>query len=183
MKFLFDLLAVLLFFGAYLITKDIYIATEVAMVTAALQVGFVYLRHRKVETMLLISSGMILVLGALTLYLHNPLFIKFKPTAVYWLFAIVLGGSWLLRGKNLIKLMLEKQLAMPDLIWTRLNWAWATFFLLLGVLNLFVALRFTEAQWVNFKAYGTTGLIFAFAIAQSIYLARHVQELPGQTKE
>ncbi|KAF0814949.1 Intracellular septation protein [Andreprevotia sp. IGB-42] len=183
MKFLFDLLAVLLFFGTYLITKDIYLATKVAMATAALQVGYVYLRHRKAEPMLLLSSGMVIGLGALTLIFHDPLFIKFKPTALYWLFAVVLGGAHALRGKNLIRSMLEKQIALPEPIWARLNWAWAGFFLFLGLLNLFVALRFTEAQWVNFKFYGTTGLIFAFAIAQSVYLSRHVEDLPAETKD
>lgn len=199
MKLLFDLLPVILFFGAYKFAgantdaaqqlaagwlgdgisasqAPILIATAVAIVATFGQIAWVWLRHRKVDTMLWVSLAIITVFGGATLFFHNPTFIKWKPTALYWLFASVLTISDLMLGRNLIRKMLEAQVRLPDAIWSRLNLAWATFFALMGVLNLYVAYTFTEEAWVNFKLFGGMGLMLLFVIAQGFYLSRHITE-------
>jgi intracellular septation protein len=74
-----------------------------------------------------------------------------------------------------IRAMMEKQLTLPDAVWSRLNLSWATFFVLLGAINLFVAYRFSENTWVNFKLFGGMGLMLLFVVAQALFLARHVE--------
>ena len=109
--------------------------------------------------MLWISLAIIVVFGGATLFFHNPTFIKWKPTALYWLFGgVLLGSAWLL-GRNLIRAMLEAQIKLPDPVWARLNLAWAGFFIAMGVLNLWVAYNFSEEAWVNFKMFGGMGLM------------------------
>ena len=71
--------------------------------------------------MLWVSLVIVSVFGGLTIAFHNPTFIKWKPTALYWLFACVLGGSSLLFGRNLIRKMLEAQVTLPDPVWSRLQ--------------------------------------------------------------
>jgi intracellular septation protein len=66
---------------------------------------------------------------------------------------------------------------LPAKIWTRLNLAWVAFFVLYGVVNLYVALNFDEATRVNFKLFGMLGLTVVFVVAQSIYLAKHAVEV------
>ncbi|WP_035052446.1 septation protein A [Andreprevotia chitinilytica] len=183
MKFLFDLLSVLLFFGAYLVTRDLFIATGVAMVTSTLQVLFSWWRWRKVDATLWLSFAMIIVLGGATLLLHDKTFIKVKPTALYWAFTLVLTGAYYLRGKNLIKSLMGQHIALPEVVWFRLNWAWALFFAVLGALNLVIAFHFDEALWVKFKLFGTMGLTLLFVLAQSLYLSRHIEATPEQNKE
>jgi intracellular septation protein len=78
--------------------------------------------------------------------------------------------------RNLIRRMLENQIRLPDPIWLRLNLAWALFFVILGTLNLYVALNFSEKVWVNFKLFGCTALVFVFALAQGLYLSKHLLE-------
>jgi len=112
MKFLFDLFRVILFFAAYKFA-DIYVATGVAIGATFVQIGWVHFRHGKVDKMLWISLGLITVFGGLTLLLRDPTFIKWKPTVLYWLFAASLLGSALLFKKNLIRGMLEHQVALP----------------------------------------------------------------------
>ena len=175
MKFLFDLFPVILFFAAYKFA-DIYIATGVAIAATMAQVGWVHFRHGKVDKMLWISFGLILVFGGMTLFLRDPTFIKWKPTVLYWLFATVLLGSALLFKKNLIRGMLEEQVTLPEALWTRLNLAWVAFFVTMGILNLYVASNYSEADWVNFKLFGGMGLMFAFIIAQGLLLAKYVEE-------
>ena len=66
MKFLFDLFPVILFFVAFKFT-GIYIATAVAIVATFLQIGWVWMRRRKVDAMLWVSLGVIMVFGGTTL--------------------------------------------------------------------------------------------------------------------
>lgn len=199
MKFLFDLLPVILFFISYKVagTHDaaasavlhdflgqtvapsqapILIATVVVIIATFAQIGWVWIRHRRVDTMLWVSLAIVTVFGGATLLLHDPTFIKWKPTVLYWLFAGTLGFSALVLRKNLIRRMLEPQITLPDPVWNGLNGAWALFFLIMGALNLFVAYGFSEATWVNFKLFGGMGLMLVFVLLQGVFLSKHLDE-------
>jgi intracellular septation protein len=180
MKFLFDLFPVILFFTAYAITGDIYIATAVIIPATILQVVYARIRYGKVDKMLWASLVLIIVMGSLTLLLHDKRFIMWKPTLLYWVFATVLALAPLLAKKNLIRSMLEKEISVPENIWVNLNLAWATFFAAMGCLNLYVAFNFSEALWVKFKLFGGIGLMLAFVIGQGLYLAKYVD--PKETE-
>ncbi len=175
MKLLFDLFPVILFFIAYK-AADIYVATAVAIVATFAQIGWVHFRHGKVDKMLWVSLVLIIVFGGMTLLLHDPTFIKWKPTILYWLFAVVLVGSAWLFDKNLMRSMLGQQMSLPETVWARLNLAWAGFFALLGALNLYVAYTFSEEAWVNFKLFGGIGLMLVFVLAQGVMLAKYLEE-------
>jgi intracellular septation protein len=177
MKFLFDLLPVILFFVAFKFA-DIYVATGVAIATTVLQVAWVRLRGRRVEPMLWASLGIIVVFGGATLLLQDETFIKWKPTVLYWLFAAVLAVSALAFRKNLIQSMLSGQVALPAPVWARLNLSWVGFFAFMGAANLYVAFTFSTDLWVNFKLFGGMGLMLLFVVAQSVYLAKYVEEKP-----
>ncbi|MBE9610343.1 inner membrane-spanning protein YciB [Chitinilyticum piscinae] len=206
MKFLFELFPILLFFGAYTATKNIYIATGTAIVATLGQVIYSLVRHRKVEKMLWINLGLITVLGGATLLFHNSTFIYWKPTALYALFASILLGGWYVKRINVIEKMMGAQLVLPEAIWTRLLWAWALFFAGMAVLNVLVAFHYPSAfwlsfdtfsqctpqatcdqlredLWVKFKVFGTIGMTILFVIGQSIYLSRHITETPDGVAE
>ena len=177
MKFFFDLFPVILFFIAFKF-GDIYVATGVAMVATFIQIGWVWMKHRRVDTMLWVSLGVITLFGGMTLLLHDETFIKWKPTVLYWAFAVALGGGALIFKKNLIRTLLAGQLELPDHVWQRLNWSWCGFFTFMGFANLAVAFAFglsTDA-WVNFKLFGGMGLMFVFAIAQGLFLSKYMEE-------
>jgi len=181
MKFLFDLFPIILFFAAFKVF-DIYIATGVVIAATAAQIGWVWHRHGKVDTMLWISLGLVVVFGGATLILHDETFIKWKPTVLYWLFAISLFCSARFFGKNLIRSMLEKQVVLPETLWVRLNFAWMGFFAVMGVVNLYVAFNFSTDTWVSFKLFGGMGLMILFIVLQGMVLAKYIpeeQELPS----
>jgi intracellular septation protein len=175
MKFLFDLFPVLLFFVAFKFA-GIYVATAVAIGATLLQVGILALMKRKIDTMLWVSLAIIVVFGGATLVLHDETFIKWKPTVLYWMFAVVLAGSVLLFKRNLVRLMLGDKVQLPEPVWTRLNWSWVVFFVLMGAINLLVAMNFTTEQWVDFKLFGASGLMLLFMVGQAFFLARHIKE-------
>ncbi|QGZ61507.1 septation protein A [Paraburkholderia acidisoli] len=175
MKFLFDLFPIILFFVAFKVW-GIFTATAVAIVATLLQIAWVAFRHRKVDPMLWLSLGIVVVFGGATLMLHDETFIKWKPTVLYWAFSIVLLVSQLAFGKNLIEAMMGKQISLPTRIWTQLNFVWSIFFALLGILNLFVAFHFSTDAWVDFKLFGATGILVVFIVGQSLWLSRYMKE-------
>jgi len=178
MKFLFDLFPIILFFIAFKF-GDIYTATIVAMVATIGQILWVYYHHRKIDAMQWVSLVMILVFGSLTIFLHDKTFIQLKPTALYWLFSSVLFISSEFFKKNWIEVLMGKQVTLKaqnsHSVWMTLNRAWAAFFFFMGALNLYVAFEFSEEAWVNFKLFGSTGLLIVFVIIQGIWLSRHME--------
>lgn len=198
MKFLFDLLPVIFFFAAYKLAKGepdsalalahhwlgntisaaqapILIATAVAILATAGQVLWIMARGKKVDIMLWVSLGIISLFGGATLLFHDPTFIKWKPTVLYWLFATVLLVASVFMNRNLIRTMMQAQVELPNPVWTRLNGAWIGFFTLMGFVNLYVAYSYSEEAWVNFKLYGFTGMMLVFVLAQAVWMSRHLE--------
>jgi len=175
MKFLFDLFPVILFFVAFKFA-GIYAATAIAIAATFAQIGWLKLRKKPVDKMMWVSLAIIVVFGGATLLLHDETFIKWKPTVLYWLFAVTLAGAETLFGRNLIRAMLSEQVQLPAAAWKRLNWSWVGFFALMGAANLYVAFNFSTDTWVNFKLFGGMGLMLLFVVLQALFLARYVED-------
>lgn len=201
MKQLFDFFPILLFFIIYKFYLDlpdefilsvnqifpfmqmqpgeskhaIYLATLTAILATIVQVAATALVSKKVEKMHIITLILLLVFGGATLILKDPVFIKWKPTAINWLFALVFLGSQFIGKKPLVERMMGHALEVNDSsVWTRLNFAWVGFFIFSGVANLLVAFNFSEEIWVDFKLFGLMGLTILFVIGQAFYLARYI---------
>ena len=175
MKLLFDLFPVALFAIVYFFS-DIYVATGVLILATIVQVVWLKVRDGTVPKIHLITLGLLLFFGGLTIALQDPLFIKWKPTIVNWLFAAGFLVVPLFGGKTLPERMMGSNVALEAAQWKRLNLAWILFFIFLGILNLAVAFNFSEATWVNFKLFGLMGLTVLFALGQGFYIVRHTQE-------
>jgi intracellular septation protein len=180
---LYDFLPVLLFFIAFKY-YGIYVATVVGIGVTALQVAVTALWLRRIDKKQLLTLVVFVLFGGLTLYFHNPIFIKWKPTVVFWIFGLVFLGSHFVGKKPLIQRMLEGMLEkqsgsvdVPMAIWKKLNIAWTIFFILLGFVNLYVAYTFTTDVWVNFKLYGILSMLMLFSFLQAMCLTRYCSEL------
>tara|TARA_B100001057_G_C22742646_1_gene908436 strand:- start:460 stop:990 length:531 start_codon:yes stop_codon:yes gene_type:complete len=170
-KFLFDLFPIILFFIAFKV-YDIFIATAVAIVATLLQIIYVYLKNNKVEKVLLFNGVMITLLGGLTIFLQDKMFIMWKPSVLYWCFALILLFSNVFLKKNLVQMALGKQVELKNNFWNVINWYTSAFFVLLGFINLYVAYNFSEDTWVNFKLFGITGLLFVYMIFLGLYISK-----------
>ena len=205
MKLLFDLFPVILFFVAFKLAGSfpaqslaitgamlgalvdgnisaeqapILLATAVAITATIVQVGWLLARGRKVEPMLWISLVVIVLFGGATIWFNNEMFIKWKPSILYWLFGLALLGGRMVWRRNLVKSLLGAQISVPDPVWDRLLVAWIVFFAAMGVANLAVAYSVPTDTWVNFKLFGLMGLTLAFTLGIGIYLSRHMKEAP-----
>ena len=175
MKLFFDFLPGLLFLGALLLF-DIYTATAVVMAAMTVQVVGLVAMRKKVSGIQWFTLGVILLFGAATLLLRDPTFIKWKPTVINWMFAVLLLAGPAVMGKNFLRLMLQEHMTAPDKVWSQLNVAWAVVFVLIGALNLVIAFNFSERIWGFFKVFGITGLLLIFSVAQALYLSRFMPE-------
>jgi intracellular septation protein len=171
MQFLVDLLPVIAFFITYKFA-GIFVATGVLMVGVLAQTAVSWIRHRKVSGMLLTSAVLVLVFGGLTLLVHDATFIKWKPSVVSWLFAAAFLASQFMSGPTLVQRMLGENVTLDAGDWKRLNLMWVVFFLVEGVLNLYVAYHYDEATWVNFKMFGLMALTLLFAVVQGFWISR-----------
>jgi intracellular septation protein len=199
MKLLFDLFPVILFFATFKFSEKnpetalawiapllgaavdpkqapILLATVVVIVATIAQIAWVRFRHGKVDKMLWVSLVLVVVFGGMTLVFQDETFIKWKPTILYWVFAVSLGFAALVLKRNPIKAMLGEQLVLPEPVWARVNLSWIAFFLCMGALNLFVAFNFPTDTWVNFKLFGGMGLLFAFVLGQGVVLSKYIEE-------
>lgn len=154
---------------------DIFAATAVFMVAAVVVVGISYAMTRRWPVMPVVTAVVVLVLGGLTLLLHDETFIKWKPTVLYWCGSAAFLGSIAL-GRNVLRALLAADLDLPTFVWTRLGIAWGVVFFLLGVANLYVAFNYPTSEWVNFKVFGATGIILVVAVVQTFWIARHLPD-------
>ncbi len=152
-------------------------ATMAIMATSLLHVIYARLKTGVFQKMPLFTLLMVTILGSATLLFKNEIFIKWKPTVLYWLLALVLLVSHLtchFRGSTLLlQRLLEKQIRLQTTIWQRLNISWILFFAGLGALNLYVVYHFDTSTWVNFKLFGTLGLTLLFVVLQGLYMNKH----------
>lgn len=174
MKLLFDFLPIVIFFIAYKFF-GIYVATAAAIGISFMQVIGYWIKHKHVPTLQWISLAILIVLGGGTLLLHDELLIKWKPTALNWIFAVIFLATQFFTEKPLIQRLMEKNISLPKAVWSTLNLSWIVFFTVMGIANIFVAYHYSTDTWVNFKLFGMLGLTIAFAIAQAVYLSRYVK--------
>ncbi|MGE3921004.1 MAG: septation protein A [Gammaproteobacteria bacterium] len=174
MKLLFDFFPILIFFIAYKFL-GIYTATALFIVASALQIGYYWLRHRRVEKTHIITFIVGVIFGGATLGFHNDLFIKWKPTVIYWLLALVFLATQWFSKKSLLQNMMESNINLPETVWSKLNLSWVLFFISLGSINLYVVYHYSTDAWVNFKLFGLLGLTLAFTIIQGVLLSKHLK--------
>jgi intracellular septation protein len=177
-KLLIDLGPLLTFFLANFlapVSKDlkIYVATGAFM--AAMVVAMIYsqARYRRISPLLWFSGLMVVVLGGLTIWLHNDTFIKMKPTFYYLLVTGILAFG-LATGRPLLKQLLGSTYpGLDEDGWTKLTRNWALFFAFMAVLNEAVWRNSSTDFWVGFKLWGAIPLTFLFAGANMPMLMRH----------
>jgi intracellular septation protein len=182
MQLLSDFLPILIFAAAYW-ARDIYVATAALMIAMAAQVTYQWIRHRKVNKMLLASSLLVAVFGTMTLILRNPLFIKWKVTVVYWLFAAAFFGSQFFGKKTLIEHALGQTLKLDAGFWRQLNVVWALAFFVVGAVNLYVMYNFSEAVWVSYKVVGATALLIVTLAGQGVWIYLRAPEAFADPEE
>lgn len=161
---LLDLLPVVIFFAVYRL-YGIYEATMALIVAMVLLIAVHWLVKRTVSRMLLVSAAFAIVLGGITIWFRNPVFLQWKPTVVYWIFAAVLLGVDLVSSRNVFARTLGESIEVSRQAWRILNSVWVVILAAMGALNIYVAYNYDMDTWVDFKLYlAIASVILGFII-------------------
>ena len=181
MQLLFDFLPIIAFFVAFKVTADMFVATAVLIVASILQVSVHWARTRRVNRMHVVSAGLALVFGGLTIAVHDTAFIKWKFTIVQWLFAAAFLASMWRRfsERPLVQRLIGAsgtEIPLNGAQWRRLNATWVAFFMVMGAANLVAIHYLDDDGWMNFKLYGTLGLTMLFVVGQGFWIASRMEK-------
>lgn len=200
MKIFFDFLSLILFYIAYQVYENIpiniihsinswlhialipgeksnaiYFAILIGIAAAGFQTLFHWIIDGKPTKLHLITFFAFLLFGGITIFLRDPVFIKWKPTLVNAIFAAIFLGSTMLGNKPLVQRVMGNAIHAPSQVWHRLTISWSIFFLVIAILNIIVAYKFSESIWVNFKLFGILGLTIGFLVIQTLYISINSQ--------
>ena len=170
------------FGGLELTLGGIYSATAVLMISTVLVFGLLWLQEKRLSKLQWLVVVAVLLFGSLTLFLRSEAILKWKAPAVNWIIALIFVGSQYFSKENMAKTMFGQLVTMPDARWKTLNQAWALVFFIVGTANLFVAFTF-PAYWVDFKVFGSFGLLLLASGAQIAYIYPYMNvEVPDEKK-
>jgi intracellular septation protein len=161
----------------------IFYATGAFMAAMFVAMMISQFKYKHISPMLWFSGIMVLVLGGLTIWLHNETFIKLKPT-IYYLVAAGLLLFGVLTKRNLLQMVLGS--AYPGLSergWALLTRNWIAFFIVMAAANEVVWRNSTTDFWIGFKLWGALPATFIFAIANVPMLTRHGLQLDKGKEE
>ena len=182
-KLLIDIGPLVVFFAANYLAPvpgplKIFFATGAFMIAMLAAMLVSQIKYKHISPLLWFSGLMVVVLGGLTIWLHNETFIKMKPT-VYYLFVAALLAFGLATKRPFLKTVLGS--AYPGLDtegWRKLTRNWALFFGVMAVVNESVWRNSTTEFWIGFKLWGMLPLTFLFAALNVPMLMKH-----GLTKD
>ncbi|HYC26275.1 MAG TPA: septation protein A [Roseiarcus sp.] len=177
LKFTLELGPLAVFFLAYW-KYDMFVATGALMVAVVAILIVSYLLLRRIPTMPLVTTIVVVIFGGLTLVLHDAAFIKIKVSALYLLFSGALFGG-LFFNKLLLPIVFDSAFHITQEGWRKLTYRWGYFFLALAALNLivwYVGYAWygnSDNLWVAFKTFGILPLTVLFALAQTPLIVRY----------
>ena len=177
-KLIIDLGPLLVFFLVNFLAPvpavlKIFVATGAFMVAMVAAMIFSALRYRRVSPLLWFSGMMVVILGGLTIWLHNESFIKMKPTFYYVLVSALLWFGLATDRPLLQRVLGGAYPGLDDDGWRKLTRNWAIFFACMAALNETVWRNSSTNFWVGFKLWGVIPLTFLFAAANMPMLLRH----------
>ena len=175
MKQLLEFFPILLFFIAYK-AYDIYVATAVVIGATIIQVAIAWFKYRKVETMQWITLGLVIVFGGATIILHDEQYLKWKFSIIEWLFGLAFLSSHFIGKKTFIERMMGSNLTLPANIWQRLNFSWASFFISVGFINVYVMYNYNTDDWVTFKTFIAPALMVVFMVVQMSFIYKYIPD-------
>ncbi|MFQ0813626.1 septation protein A [Brucella anthropi] len=154
------------------IGAPIFLATALFMAATVIALAISWSMTRTLPIMPLVSGIVVLVFGALTLWLHNDTFIKMKPTIVNTLFGVILLGG-LFFGKSLLGYVFDSAFRLDAEGWRKLTLRWGLFFIFLAVVNEVVWRNFSTDAWVSFKVWGIMPITIVFTLLQMPLIQKH----------
>ena len=160
-----DFLSTIIFLIVYFVSGQLYLAIIVAVAVGIGQFLLLKLRGRTPDIMGWLSLVMVIALGGASLMTNDSRFIMAKQSVVHFAVGVVmLRRGWLARYMPEV----VKQ-NVPENVLVGSGYAWAALMFALGLLNLYVANRYSIAVWAWFISVFAVGAkVVAFLIQYAV---------------
>jgi intracellular septation protein len=161
-----DFLSAIVFLAIYLLTDNVTLATSLAIAVGVGQIAVMRATGRAIDAMQWLALGLVVVLGAATLITQDSRFIMVKPSIVHWAIgAVMLRHGWMTRYLPPIA-----RDNLPPGVMVGAGYAWSALMLLLGAINLIVALTMSFTAWAWFITFGAVGAkVLAFLVQYWVF--------------
>ncbi len=173
MKQILELIPLILFFVVYKLA-GVREASVTLVIATILQMIILKWKYGKIEKQQIVMGCAVVIFGLLTAYFNEIKYLQWKVTIVYGLFALILLVGQFVFKTSLIQKLLGKEIELPNTVWHNLNLAWAIFFILCMLVNIYISQCFSEEIWVEFKAFGILAMTFVATIGTGIYIYRYL---------
>jgi len=169
------------FLLAYLLFKDIFLATSVLIGLYVLIFLILKFTNQEITNSFKLTFGLVLVFGGMTIFFQNQQFIQWKPTIFCWACASFLM-LYRIKGKDAyaLKNLLGDKVNLPNSGWNFLTYYSSIFLFVEGALNIWVAYHFSLDHWVTFKVVGLPILSFLMIFSAFGYLI-YTKQINEQT--
>lgn len=175
MILMLEFLPILIFFAVFK-WQNLICASIAAMIANLLLLILVKINTGKYKKMSLISFLSLFLLSSFALIFKKEIFIKWKPTAIYWILALTLFIRHVLGKSSLIEKLNKDKIRLPKKVWDKLNILWMMFFIFMGSLNLYVVYFYDTNTWVNFKLFGTFAITILFVLFQLVFISKYLAD-------
>ncbi len=179
-----------LFFVLYMWIKDdtftfagreysgFIVATVVLIPVLLAGIAILWVLTRKLSRIQIVTGVMVVFFGGLTAIFNDATFFKMKTTAVYGLFAVLLGIG-LMRGQSWLQWVMGEVLPMEQEGWMKLTHRLAGMFAAMAVANEIIWRTQSEATWVTLETFAFPVALFLFLWVQIIMLQRVLIDTEG----
>jgi intracellular septation protein len=176
MQNIIEFLPWIVFGLVYKFFGGLYPATAALMVSMALLLAYDWLATRKVPQMHWVLAILVWVFGTATLVLHDVRFLQWKASVFYWIIGLAFIGSTFIGRKTVLEMLLAKGLpegfTIPSRSWKVNSVLMGLFYIALGLVNIWVAMTRSEADWVFFKVWIASPVAIVFSLALVLWLLR-----------
>ena len=178
-KLLIDLGPLLVFFLVNFLAPvpavlKIFVATGAFMVAMIAAMLFSAIRYRRISPLLWFSGIMVVILGGLTIWLHDEMLHQDEADH---LLCAGRRASWPSgsppTGPCCSACWASTYPGLDEDGWKKLTRNWAIFFACMALLNEAVWRNTTTSFWIGFKLWGALPLTFLFAAANIPMLLKH----------
>lgn len=153
----------------------ILLGTSLAILASIFQVAYLKLKRQKISLVVWATFSIMLIFGGATIYFQNDTFLKVKPTVLLYLNGLGFLLSDYVFKKNPMKMMMQKEITLPDEVWRKSNLGFVFFNIIMGTLNLYVAFNYSQSTWVSYKLYSLAAFpVFLFGLM--LFLSKYIPE-------
>lgn len=148
-------------------------ATGVLIVISIVALIAAYIIEKRVAWIPLVATLFAIPMGLMTIFFHDPVFIKVKVTVINLLIGGILAIAALMK-KYPLKSLISETLRLKEEAWPKLTWLYVGFYAVMAVANEIVWRTQSDSVWVTWKMASLFGGPIVFTLILTPFLMKNM---------